>query len=65
MRNRSQSKLGVFSQKNKNKNKNKIEKGNLYLIKYQFGRNDIWCAEDNHNYMNNIYEKEVLDSNFN
>ena len=23
----------------------------MYLTENRFGRNEIWCAEDNHNYM--------------
>ena len=40
-------------------------KGNLYLTKNQYGRNEICCAEDNDNHMNNMGEKEFADSNFN
>ena len=39
-------------------------KGNLYLTKNQFGRNEICRAEDNPNYMSKMCEKEFLDSNF-
>ena len=44
--------------------KRKIEKGNLYLTKNSFGRNESCCAEDNHNYMSNMCGKEFSDSNF-
>ena len=37
----------------------------MYLTKHRFGRNESYCAEDNHNYMSNMCEKEFSDSNFN
>ena len=37
----------------------------MYLTKNQFDRNEICCAEDDHNYMSKMCEKEFLDSNFN
>ena len=37
--------------------KRKIGKGNLYLTKNQFGRNEICCAEDNHNNIRTMCEK--------
>ena len=45
--------------------KRKIEKGNLYLTKNWFGKNESCCAKDNHNYMSSMYEKEFSNSNFN
>ena len=45
--------------------KRKIEKGNLYLTKNWFGKNESCCAKDNHNYMSSMCEKEFSDSNFN
>ena len=45
--------------------KRKIEKGNLYLTKNVFGKNESCCAKDNHNYMSSMCEKEFSDSNFN
>ena len=52
--------LGDFALK-----KRKIGKRNMYLTKNQFGRNEICCAKDSHNYMSNMYEEEFSDSNFN
>ena len=52
--------LGDFALK-----KCKIGKGNLYSTKNQFGRKQICCAEDNHNYVSNMCEKVFSDSNFN
>ena len=46
-------------------NKHKIGKGNLYVTENRLGRNEIWCAADNHNYMWHICAKGFLDSNFN
>ena len=40
-------------------------KGNLYLTENQLGRNEIWCAEDYHNYMCHLCAKGFLDSHFN
>ena len=38
---------------------------NLYLTENRLGRNEIWCAEDNHSYMCHICAKRFLNSNFN
>ena len=47
-------------------NKNsKIGKRNLYSTENRLGRNEIWCAEDNHSYMRHINKKLFLYSNFN
>ena len=36
----------------------------LYLAKNPFSRNEIYCMDCSHSYMNNMCAKEVLDSNF-
>ena len=38
--------------------------GNLYLTENRLSRNEMWCAEGNHNYMCHIFAKAFLDSNF-
>ena len=43
----------------------KIEKENIYSTENRFGRNEMWCAEDNDSYMCHIYAKGFLDSNLN
>ena len=52
--------LGDFTVK-----KHKIRKGNLYLTKNRFERNEIWFAEDDHSFMCHICAKGFLNSNFN
>ena len=37
----------------------------MYLTENQFGMKEICCAEDNHNMISNMCEKEFRDSNFN
>ena len=59
LRNRSLSNASWFCSE-----KRKIGKGNLYLTKSQFDRNEICCAEDIHNYRSNMCEKEFWDSKF-
>ena len=53
--------LGDFMVKN-----TKLGKGNLNLIENWFGRNKIWCGEDDQLYVSHyqIGEKRFLDSNF-
>ena len=48
--------LGDFTRK-----KCKIGEGNLYLTENRLGRNEIWCAEDNHTYMCHIYAKGLCE----
>ena len=43
----------------------KIRKGNVYLTKIPFSRNEICCAEDDRSYMSNMYAKEFSNSNLN
>ena len=51
--------LGDFALKNAKLRRESV------INKNRFGRNEISCAEDNHNYMNNMCGKEFSDSNFN
>ena len=51
--------LGDFAVRNAN------WEGNLYLTENRVGRNEMWCASDNHKNMSHICAKELLDSNFN
>ena len=44
--------------------KSKIGKGNLYVTKNRFDRNEISCTEDNQIYMNKMCAKEFSDTNF-
>ena len=50
--------LGDFLVKKKKKKKNTIWKENLYLTQIRsqtkLGRNEMWCAEHNHNHICNI-----------
>ena len=50
------------------KKKTQNWEGNQYLTENQLGRNEIWCAEDNHSFILHIScisAKGFLDSNFN
>ena len=42
----------------------KIGRGNMYLIESRSGRNEMWCAADNLNFMSRIITKGFLDLNF-
>ena len=44
--------------------KTQTSEGKFVLTRNRFGGNEICCAEDNHNYMSNMCEKELSDSNF-
>ena len=37
----------------------------MYLSENRLGKNEIWCAENNHSYMSRVCAKGFLDSNFN
>ena len=37
----------------------------MYSNENRLSRKGMWCAADNHNFMNHICAKEFLDSNFN
>ena len=55
----------LLKKKIKIKKTAKLGRGNMYLTENRLSRNDMWCAEDNHNYVSYICADDFLDSNLN